>query len=263
MAHGGALHYSYSTLRGALYLGLERLLKGRTDGAIFESEFTLRSYARSVGAAEFPHRVVHNGLYEHEFARVERGDEYDFVFVGELRNLKGIYVLVDAAHQVRQQREFKLLAVGAGDEQASLESRIRELGLDDIVHVCPPIHPVTEALARGRCIVIPSLAESLPYVVLETAAAAVPLLTTNVGGIPEIFGPFADRLLPPGDARALAGAMLEFLENPEHAESISEAICERVRSRFRVSQMVDAISEFYSGILHRDKQATKSIPADR
>ena len=77
-----------------------------------------------------------------------------------------------------------------------------ELGLDGVVDVSPPIYPVTKALAKGKCIVIPSLAESLPYVVLETAAAAVPLLTTKVGGIPEIFGKSADRLLPPADAEA-------------------------------------------------------------
>ena len=209
------MHYSYMTLRGALYLGLERLLKSRTAGAIFESEFARQAYLQNVGAAEFPHRVVRNGLYENEFARLtRRSTEYDFVFVGELRSLKGIYVLVDAAHQILQQREFRLLAVGAGDEQSKLESRIRELGLDDVITVFPPIYPVTEALAKGRCIVIPSLAESLPYVVLETVAAAVPLLTTNVGGIPEIFGPFADRLLPAGDSRALAGAMHQFLRHP-------------------------------------------------
>lgn len=261
--HGGALHYSYATLRGVVYLGLERLLKGRTDGAVFESEFSRRSYVQNVGAAEFPHRVVHNGLYEHEFSRLANGSaEYDFVFVGELRNLKGIYVLADAAHQVRQQREFTLLAVGAGDEQSNLESRITELGLDGVVKVCPPIYPVTEALAKGRCIVIPSLAESLPYVVLETVAAAVPLLTTNVGGIPEIFGPFADRLLPAGDSRALAGAMHQFLDNPEGAQTAAEGIRAHVRSQFHVLRMVDAINTFYGEILHRDEPSAGSVSSD-
>ena len=258
--HGGALHYSFSTLRGGLYLGMERLLKGRTDGAIFESEFARRSFLRRVGTAEFPQRVVHNGLYEHEFARLARdGADYDFVFVGELRELKGIYVLVDAAHQVRQQHEFKLLVVGAGDERSKLESRIRELGLDDGVDVCPPMYPVTAALARGRCIVIPSLADSLPYVVLETVAAAVPLLTTKVGGIPEIFGPFADQLLPPGDAQALARAMLGFLENPGHAETVVEGAYGHVRSHFRMSQMVDGINELYSDIMSADVEPAEPL----
>ena len=72
-----------------------------------------------------------------------------------------------------------------------------------------------------------------------------------VGGdqiVTEIFGKSADRLLPPGDAQALAGAMLGFLENPERAETIAETIREHVRSQFRVSQMVDAVNAFYGEI---------------
>jgi glycosyltransferase involved in cell wall biosynthesis len=53
-------------------------------------------------------------------------------------------------------------------------------------------------------LVIPSRAESLPYVVLEAAAAGVPIIATAVGGVPEIFGPQADALIPPEDVAALA-----------------------------------------------------------
>ncbi len=48
--------------------------------------------------------------------------------------------------------------------------------------------PAREGFALGRLMVAPSRTESLPYIILETAAAAVPLITTNVGGIPEVFG---------------------------------------------------------------------------
>ena len=67
--------------------------------------------------------------------------------------------------------------------------------------------PARDAFALGRLLVAPSRAESLPYIVLEAAAAAVPMITTNVGGIPEIFGPQAAGLVAPGDAAALARAI--------------------------------------------------------
>ena len=63
--------------------------------------------------------------------------------------------------------------------------------------------PVREAFKLGRMLVVPSRAESMPYVVLEAAGARVPMIATNVGGIPEIFGPFRDRLGPPDDAEDL------------------------------------------------------------
>ena len=57
--------------------------------------------------------------------------------------------------------------------------------------------------------------------------------------------------------------MHQFLENPEHAESAAAGIYRHVRSQFRMSQMVDAIDEFYSEILNHDSQATGSTSADR
>jgi glycosyltransferase involved in cell wall biosynthesis len=56
--------------------------------------------------------------------------------------------------------------------------------------------PAREAFTLGRLLVAPSRAESLPYIILETAAAGVPMITTNVGGIPEVFGPQSGRLIP-------------------------------------------------------------------
>ena len=66
--------------------------------------------------------------------------------------------------------------------------------------------PVREAFKLGRVLVVPSRAESMPYIVLEAAGARVPMIATNVGGIPEIYGPYRDRLGPPDDAADLAGA---------------------------------------------------------
>ena len=65
-----------------------------------------------------------------------------------------------------------------------------------------PAMPARQAIALGRIMVVPSRAESLPYVVLEAAAAGMPLIATGVGGIPEIYGPLSDTLVPPRRCRA-------------------------------------------------------------
>ena len=82
----------------------------------------------------------------------------------------------------------------------------RRLGVADRLSF-PGVMPFREAMALGRILVVPSRAELLPYVVLEAAAARVPMIATDVGGIPEIFGPFSDRLGPCGDAADLARRM--------------------------------------------------------
>jgi len=248
--HGGSLHYSWRSPAGAAYLGLERLLGTRTDGMLFESDYARRVFEEKIGALRCAQRVVHNGLREEEFAPVPGGSqEHDFVFVGEIRRLKGIFVLLEALTLLRPERTPSVLIVGSGPDEAQLKARIDELELDDLVTLSPPIHPARDAFALGRCVVAPSLAESLPYVVLESLAAKVPLLTTRVGGIPEIFGPHSDVLLPAGDASALARAMGELLSDPGSAKARAALLHDHVKRHLRVSQMVDSVVDFYGEVL--------------
>jgi glycosyltransferase involved in cell wall biosynthesis len=247
--HGGVLHFSARSLAGRIYITLERLLKKRTSGVIFESEFAQKTFLQKIGSTTFPERVIYNGLHEHEYAPLPReGADYDFVFVGELRNLKGIFEVVEAAAAVRRSHPMSLLMVGAGAEEGRLRARIDELGMADSIFVSPPIHPATAAFARARCVVVPSLDESFPYIVLEALAARIPVLTTRVGGIPEMFGPFADELIRPGDADELEKAMLAVLRDPDSAEARAQALHEHVKHRFRVDLMADHSIAFYKTI---------------
>lgn len=107
--------------------------------------------------------------------------------------------------------------------------------------------------------VIPSRAESLPYVILEAAAAGQPLVSTDVGGIPEIYGPqHAHRLIPPDDPQRLAAAMTEALAKPPQ-ELLTEAadLARHVRAHFSLDKMVDSIVAAY-----RDALADRSDRAN-
>jgi glycosyltransferase involved in cell wall biosynthesis len=105
--------------------------------------------------------------------------------------------------------------------------------------------PARAAFARGRLLVIPSRAESLPYIVLEAAAATVPMIVTNVGGIPEIFGPDASHLVPPGDVPALALAIRTGLSEPAIALAAAWRLRMRVSAGFSASVMTDAVVAAY------------------
>jgi glycosyltransferase involved in cell wall biosynthesis len=100
-------------------------------------------------------------------------------------------------------------------------------------------------------LVIPSRAESLPYIVLEAAAAGVPLVTTMVGGVPEIFGPDAAQLVPPGDPAALAHAIDLALRNPGAERAGSERLQARVREIFSSDAMTDAVLAAYRAAMER------------
>ena len=108
-----------------------------------------------------------------------------------------------------------------------------------------PAMPARTALTLGRIMVIPSRAESLPYVVLEAAAAQKQLITTNVGGIPEIYGPLSGALIEAGNAGALAEAITRTLDNPAAAAELASELRARVASSFSVDAMVDGVISAY------------------
>jgi glycosyltransferase involved in cell wall biosynthesis len=97
--------------------------------------------------------------------------------------------------------------------------------------------------------VAPSRNESLPYIILETAAAAVPLITTNVGGIPEVFGPQSSRLVPPGDAAALAAAIRTALADPAGLRNQTLTLQARVKAEFSADVMTDGVLDAYVAAL--------------
>ena len=248
--HGGSLHYSASTPTGLVYLSLERLLRRCTHGLIFESQFSADAYVHKVGSFPCAHQVIHNGLHDEEFVPiVQDTGPKDFVFVGEIRKLKGLESLLQAVNKLRPQHKISLLLAGEGPDVGFFRRYITELGLDDCVTMSPAVFPATRAFAQGKCVVVPSLADSFPYIVLEAAAARVPLLTTNVGGIPEIFGPFAEHLLPPGDADALAYAMEKQLGDPRPANGLAESLQAHVQEHFTVEGMVHTIIKYYGRVL--------------
>jgi len=243
--HGGSLHYGWHTPAGLFYLAAERLLRSRGDLVLFESAYARDTFVAKIGAPRLA-RVVHNGVTPAEFVPVEpRADATDLVFVGELRTLKGIDVLIDAMALVaRDRRPVTATVVGDGPDRAALAAKAGALGLDAAVHFAGT-QPARAAFAAGRVLVVPSRAESLPYVVLEAAAAAVPIIATRVGGIPEIFGPDSESLVAPGDAAALADAIRGRLRAPDAARDAAMRLRTRVEAHFSAAVMTDAVLAAY------------------
>ena len=244
--HGGSLHYDRDTLAGRLYLGTERLLMPRTDVVIFESAFSADIYRRKVGAARLG-RVVHNGVGDGEFEPVPpAADPTDLLFIGELRHIKGVDVLIDAIAQLRERRPaLTATIVGAGAEREAFERQAAALGLAQAVRF-PGAMPARQAFALGRLLIVPSRAESLPYVVLEAGAAGKPLIATRVGGMAEIFGPGAPRLVPPDDAAALADAIARALHRPDDAAAAAANLRGCIGQDFTIDRMVDGVLAAYA-----------------
>lgn len=245
--HGGVLHFSRSSGSGRVFHLLERQLMGQTAAIIFESQYAKTTYAQLIGDPNCPTEVIYNGLQPGEFSAVASlPDAADFVFVGELRDLKGIHVLVEALQGVTRPdgQPARLVMAGDGGARAALIGQIEALGLTERVTLLGA-QPARPSFAKGRVAIVPSLAESLPYIVLEAAAAELPVLATRVGGIPEIFGPTAGSLIAPNDVAALRGAMQAALDDPGAAQREMEQRLGYISEHFTLDTMANAIEALY------------------
>lgn len=246
--HGGSLHYRWATLAGAVYLTAEAILKRRTDLFLFESDYGRATFAAKIGAPDRAAlvRVVHNGVAESEFLPVApAADATDLLFVGELRRLKGVDVLIAAiAMLARDGHRITATLVGDGPDRAAFEAAVTMQNLHNAIRFVGA-KPARTAFALGRILVLPSRAESLPYVLLEAAAAGLPIIASNVGGIPEIVGPDASDLVPPADPAALAGAIMARMQDPDARKATATRLQARVRASFSVDVMTDGVLDGY------------------
>lgn len=252
--HGGSFNYRPGSLPHKVYMRAESVLERCTDLYLFESAYIQSCFSNYVGPTQKLKRVVLNGISNAEFDPVQPDhDAADFFYVGELRSAKGIDTLIDALALVRERtgRRQKAVLVGSGPDQPALTERAQARGLAEDIRF-PGAMPAREAFRKGQILLVPSRAESLPYVVLEAAGAAVPMVSTNVGGIPEIFGPYAPSLIDCDNAERLAEAMLaKQRQSAEDRRREAMQLRAFVQSRFHVSDMADAVLDGYRDGLRR------------
>jgi glycosyltransferase involved in cell wall biosynthesis len=254
--HGGSLHYGRSSPVGLLYLTLEQVLMARTELFLFESRYGRDAFAAKIGTPRSLVRVVHNGVTSEEFAEVTpQDDATNVVFIGELRLLKGVDVLLAALARLGRERRVTATIVGDGPDAGQFREQAERLGLTSSTRFIAPM-PARDAFRLGRLLVVPSRAESLPYIVLEAAAAGVPIITTNVGGIPEIFGAQSSRLIPPGDAAALARGISTALADPAALRNEALTLRARVQAEFSADAMADQVLAAYGEALTRFRAQT-------
>jgi glycosyltransferase involved in cell wall biosynthesis len=243
--HGGSLHYGKHTLRGMVYGTIEKFLSRRTELFLFESAFARDRYTDIVGPPRGIVRVVFNGITEAEMVPVapEPGAA-DLVSVGEFRAIKGTDVLIDALAELhRSGRRLTLAIAGDGEEGPALREQVARLGLSDSVRFLGHTPP-RAAFAQGRLLAMPSRADSLPYVAIEAGGAEIPIVASNVGGIPEILGPDGN-MVPPERPTELAAAIGAAIDDPARTRAAATRLRERIRVQFSQNAMVEGVLAGY------------------
>jgi glycosyltransferase involved in cell wall biosynthesis len=244
--HGGSLHYPSNTFKGALYSRLERALMNSTDLFLFESAFARDTYQGTIGIPTGLVRCVFNGVTADEFDPVVRAaDATDIVYVGEFRHIKGADLLIDAVARLHSDgKPVTLTLAGDGEELAALKAHVQKLGLTEAVRFIGHVK-ARYGFSKGQLLVVPSRGDSMPYVVIEAAAAGIPMVAANVGGIPEIFGSHTDALFVPNIVGAMADAIETALEDAAAAQARAKSLRERIFLHFSQKAMVDGVLAGY------------------
>lgn len=244
--HGGSLHYPLSTLKGNVYARIERALMNDTNLFLFESAFARDTYQRTIGTPKGLVRCVFNGVTAGEFDPVVRADDAtELAYVGEFRHIKGADILVDAVARLRADgRPVKVTLAGDGEETASIKAQVERLGLGEAVRFIGHVK-ARHGFSQGSLLVVPSRGDSMPYVVIEAAAAGIPMIAAKVGGIPEIFGLFTDALFAPGNPAAMADAIARALDDPAATQERAKSLRERIFMHFSQKAMVEGVLAGY------------------
>lgn len=204
-------------------------------------------------------RVIHNGVPP--FASTSTlppsvndlvaGTRKLIVSAGKLSEPKAYHHLVEAMEFVlAQEPDARLVVAGDGPLAGNLRSQVEAQGLTGEVHFVGELDGVAPLLDRASLFVLSSLWEGLPYVILEAMSAALPVVTTDVGGCPElVIDSKTGLIVPPAQPRKLADAILSVLRDSDRGASMGAAGRDRALKEFGMDRWLDENEAVYTELL--------------
>jgi glycosyltransferase involved in cell wall biosynthesis len=202
--------------------------------------------------------VIRNGIAPSNFARRERSAvlraELGFppsarlvAVFSRLNPMKGVEYFLDAAFILAERfPDVRFLVAGDGGSKKELEDRACRLGLGSRIVFTGFRSDVRDLLSEAAISVLPSLSEGTSNTLLESMAAGIPVVATNVGGNPEVIEDgISGLLVPPRDSAAIAAAVGRLLEDEELSSRLGQAGMRRVSDLFSLSRSVHETEHLY------------------
>ena len=167
--------------------------------------------------------------------------------IARLSSVKGHKYLIEAAKEVVESgKDIQILIVGDGNLKDELIEQTINLKIDNLVFFVPSVKNLSIPLAVMDIFVMPSLQEGLGLSIMEAQARGVPVVASNVGGIPELVqNEETGLLVPSADVVALAKSIKYLLENESGALSMAEKAKNNIQSKFSIRLMADKTETFY------------------
>jgi glycosyltransferase involved in cell wall biosynthesis len=184
----------------------------------------------------------------------------EIALIARLSEEKAVYIAIQAAARLQQQGiYFQLQIAGDGPQRASLETMVADLRLSDWVHFHGylPKPELAKLLRRSSALLLTSLWESQPVVILEALSCGLPVVAPTIGGIPEIITPDCGLLFRPGDLDDLCVKLSSLLTNISVYNP--HVVCKYAIAHFSPTVVGNRFSAIYHKIIE-DRHAFDSAP---
>lgn len=247
----------FSAMRRRLFLGIERWLGRWTARLIAVSQAEAATTVAHRIVATDRVRTVRNGIEPDLEQRADAGagaahlglanGDQAIASVGLLEVAKGHEVLIAALPTVLAELpRLKCFLIGEGSLRRRLERQAAAAGVEQAVIFTGHRDDALDLMAACDALVLPSLWEGLPYVLLEAMSLGKPVVASDVGGCGEVVADGeTGHLVPPSDPQALAAALLDLLRHRQRAAEMGAAARPRARSQFGVEAMIAGHEAIY------------------
>jgi D-inositol-3-phosphate glycosyltransferase len=253
----------------------DRIFAQAADRIVSCSEFNARQIQGRYGIRP---EVIYNGIDPEVFRplpadrelgqrfAIKPGDKV-LVFAGRLIGLKGVGNLLRAVAHLDKEYSWRLILMGEGRARPDLEKLVRELGIQARVIFCGyiPNHELPRYYSIADLAVFPSLAdETFGVAVCEAMACGRAVISTRVGGIPELVKDGESGILvEPRNWQDLAHSISQVLRDDQQRSRLGGSALERVRQHFTWEKVADRLRKTYEAALSTEKRsdAVKGIPS--
>jgi glycosyltransferase involved in cell wall biosynthesis len=216
------------------------------DEFISPSQYLAKNY-NLAGIPEEKMHVIWNGIDVQKFSgfsRIPDNKRIRFTFIGYLGKHKGINVLIDALSYINNMDSLSVNIVGKGELIQDLKNKVQEMGLSNVVSFWGRVDDIRDAYRNTDVFILPSIwPENQPVTITEAMASKIPVIASNLGGVPELVEDGkTGYLFEAGNPKDLAQKMLEFLLHPEKIEIYGEAAYNKIVNNTLENQVKQVVN---------------------
>ena len=189
------------------------------------------------------YRVIPNGIKVDKYnLGLEKNQKFTFIAIGRLETVKNHEFLIKIANDLKDKYDFEIQIVGDGYLRDELKELIQKYALEYRVKLLGLRNDIPKLLNQSHCLLMPSLWEGLPIVILEAGASSLPVISTPVGSIPSLLNSKNAYL---AELDNFKNKMIEVLDDYEGAKFKGKKLFEDIRLKYSIEAVIEAHEKIY------------------